>query len=72
MEWSRDGSAKKYANKESRYENLRVDILSYICFQAVMDFMKDVGMSTRKLSSLLSLFAYFLARFHPYFIPQFL
>ena len=58
MESNRDGSAKKYANKKSRDENVRVDILSYICFQVVVDFMKDIGMSTRKFSA----FSAFLVR----------
>ena len=37
---------RKYTNKmiEQRWQ-LQVDILSYICFQVVTDFMKDIGMS---------------------------
>ena len=36
------------ANKKRWDKNLRLDILSDICFQVhvVMDFMKDIGMST--------------------------
>ena len=40
---------------------------SYICYQSVYDFMKDVGMTTCKLSSCSSCLFAFLYR-HPYFI----
>ena len=56
----------------SLHNLLRVDILIYICFQVVMDFMKDVGMSTRQFSSACFSRLCSFWHFHPYFITQFI
>ena len=50
MELSRDGSAKEYIHEKDYQVGMtttsRHPELLYISFQVVMDFLKDVGMST--------------------------